>query len=172
MARAFCKAASVAVVSGCAPPSTRRAILSVSSSVATAFRRHPSYARRRRCPADLELVCLQVPSDLLRLPARAGKYVIWMLGVQLDSCVWEFTERCLDWYNVFATRSDFLYASLDLGDHRLCDDAHGALYCVELFQAAPRHRLDVGVVGVGLSDSPQPDGRILPPGPRGPPGYL
>ena len=95
-----------------------------------------------------------------------------MLGVQLDSCVWEFTERCLDWYNVFATRSDFLYASLDLGDHRLCDDAHGALYCVELFQAAPRHRLDVGVVGVGLSDSPQPDGRILPPGPRGPPGHL
>ena len=26
--------------------------------------------------------------------------------------------------------------------------------------------------GVGLTDSPQPEGRILPPGPRGPPGYL
>ena len=26
--------------------------------------------------------------------------------------------------------------------------------------------------GVGLNDSPQPDGRILRPGPRGPPGYL
>ena len=26
--------------------------------------------------------------------------------------------------------------------------------------------------GVGLSDPPQPEGRILPPGPRGPPGHL
>ena len=26
--------------------------------------------------------------------------------------------------------------------------------------------------GVGLNDSPQPDGRILRPGPRGPPGHL
>ena len=91
-----------------------------------AIRRHPWYARRR-CPADLVLVCINTPEELLRLPPRAGKYVVWMLGVRLDSCVWEFTERCLDWYNVFSTRSDFLYASLDLGDHRLCDDAHGAL---------------------------------------------
>ena len=26
--------------------------------------------------------------------------------------------------------------------------------------------------GIGLNDSPQPEGRILPPGPRGPPGHL
>ena len=26
--------------------------------------------------------------------------------------------------------------------------------------------------GVGLNDSPLTEGRILPPGPRGPPGYL
>ena len=26
--------------------------------------------------------------------------------------------------------------------------------------------------GVGLSDPPQPEGDILPPGPRGPPGHL
>lgn len=89
------------------------------------IRRHPWYAQRR-CPADLVFMCLTAPGDLLRLPPRAGKYVVWT-GVQLDSCVWSFTDNCREWYKLFATRNDVLYANLDLGDHRLCVNTHGAL---------------------------------------------
>ena len=32
--------------------------------------------------------------------------------------------------------------------------------------------IEAMIRGVGLSDSPQPDGRSLPPGPRGPLGHL
>ena len=62
--------------------------------------------------------------DLMKLPRRyRGHYVIYMNNAQFDSCVWDVTESCREWYELIRTRHDFLYANIDLGDHRACDDA-------------------------------------------------
>ncbi len=47
--------------------------------------------------------------ELMKLPRRyRGHYVIYVNNAQFDSCVWDYTESCREWYDLIRTRHDFL----------------------------------------------------------------
>ena len=115
------------------------------AAVLEALTRHPWY-RDDDAGASAVFTCLgdrgpPTPESLLALPPRnaSSPYVVWMHGVRLDrrprGARWKggrLSPRFQAWAEVFANRTDILYSGFDLADHRLCDNAGGALPGVAL----------------------------------------
>ena len=95
-------------------------------------------------------------ADLIaNLPRKSynNPYVVFAQGLQLDKCSRLFNSQCKAWSNIFEERNDILYAMMDRGDARLCDDEAGKLPGISLVPGGNRHSLALPITDKAINET-------------------